>query len=243
MIEATEDKPFAGQLALVTGASRGIGAATAMALAAKGAHVILTARDAKKLEAVEDEIFDAGGSSTIAPVDLAEADGVARLIAALATRWQSLDIVVLSAAHFPQLVSVTQLDSRELTKTLTLNVMAQQALLAHCDPMLRKSQDARVIALTSSVGQSPRAYWGAYGTSKAALEALLLAYAQEVRSISKIRVAIVYPGATRTAMRARAYPGEEPDSVKPPEVVAARIAALAGETFPSGHRERVNQEP
>ena len=238
----SDGKPFTGQLALVTGASRGIGAATALALAAKGAHVILTARDAKKLEGVEDAIFAAGGSATIAPVDLAEPDGVARLIAALATRWQALDIVVLAAAHFPQLVSVTQLDSRELTRTLTLNLMAQQALLAHCDPMLRRSQDARVIALTSSVGQAPRAYWGAYGASKAALETLLLAYAQEVRAISKIRVAIVDPGATRTAMRARAYPGEDPASVKPPEAVAERIAELAGEPFESGYRERINLE-
>ena len=238
----SDGKPFTGQLALVTGASRGIGAATALALAAKGAHVILTARDAKKLEGVEDAIFAAGGSATIAPVDLAEPDGVARLIAALATRWQALDIVVLAAAHFPQLVSVTQLDSRELTRTLTLNLMAQQALLAHCDPLLRRSQDARVIALTSSVGQAPRAYWGAYGASKAALETLLLAYAQEVRAISKIRVAIIDPGATRTAMRARAYPGEDPASVKPPEAVAERIAELAGEPFESGYRERINLE-
>ena len=238
----SDGKPFTGQLALVTGASRGIGAATALALAANGAHVILTARDAKKLEGVEDAIFAAGGSATIAPVDLAEPDGVARLIAALATRWQALDIVVLAAAHFPQLVSVTQLDSRELTRTLTLNLMAQQALLAHCDPLLRRSQDARVIALTSSVGQAPRAYWGAYGASKAALETLLLAYAQEVRAISKIRVAIVDPGATRTAMRARAYPGEDPASVKPPEAVAERIAELAGEPFESGYRERINLE-
>ena len=242
MAEAVEAKPFTGQLALVTGASRGIGAATALALAAKGAHVILTARDAKKLEGVEDAIFAAGGSATIAPVDLAEPDGVARLLAALAARWQALDIVVLAAAHFPQLVSVTQLDSRELTRTLTLNLMAQQALLAHCDPLLRRSQDARVIALTSSVGQAPRAYWGAYGASKAALETLLLAYAQEVRAISKIRVVIVDPGATRTAMRARAYPGEDPASVKPPEAVAERIAELAGEPFESGYRERINLE-
>lgn len=242
MMAATVDlKAFSGQLALVTGASRGIGAATAQALAARGAHVILTARDAKKLEQVEDAIHDAGGSATIAPVDLAEPEGVARLLTALSTRWHALDVVVLAAAHFPQLVSVTQLESRELTRTLMLNVMAQQALLSHCDPLLRRSQDARVIALTSSVGQTPRAYWGAYGASKAALEALLLAYAQEVQAISKIRVAIVDPGATRTAMRARAYPGEDPATVKPPEDVAARIAALVGEPFPSGHRERVNQ--
>lgn len=241
MASAADDKPFSGQLALVTGASRGIGAATAQALAAKGAHVILTARDAKKLEGVEDAIHDAGGSATIAPVDLAEPEGVARLIAALASRWQALDIVVLAAAHLPQLTSVTQLESRELTRTLTLNVMAQQALLAHCDPMLRRSTDARVIGLTSSVGQTPRAYWGAYGASKAALEALLLAYAQEVRAISKIRVAIVDPGATRTAMRAKAFPGEDPASLKGVEVVAAEVLRLATSELVNASTVRLNR--
>ena len=225
---------------LVTGASRGIGAATAKALAAAGAHVILTARDAKALEAVEDAVFSAGGSATIAPVDLTEPDGIARLIAALAARWEALDILVLSAAYFPQLTPVAQLDSKDFNKTLTLNLMAQQALLAHCDRMLKASKDARIVALTSSVGQEPRAYWGAYSASKAALEALLGAYAEETRNLAKIRVAIVNPGATRTAMRARAYPGEDPASVKPPEAVAARLVELLGEPFVTGHRERVN---
>ena len=231
--------PFAGQLALVTGASRGIGAATAEALAAGGAHVVLTGRDTARLEGVEDAIFNAGGSATIAPVDLTEPEGIARLIAALGQRWQALDVLVLAAAAFPALTPVTQIESRELNRTLTLNLMAQQALLAHCDPMLKRSPDARVIALTSSVGQRPRAYWGAYGASKAALEALLTAYAEETRATSRIRVAIVDPGATRTAMRARAYPGEDPASVKPPEVVATRIVELAANPFASGHRERV----
>ena len=235
-----DPQPFAGQIALVTGASRGIGAATATALAAAGAHVVLTGRDTKALEGVEQAIYQAGGSATIAPVDLAEPDGVARLAAALSQRWQALDMLVLSAAYFPQLTPVTQLDSREFNKTLTLNLMAQHALLAHCDRLLKASSNARVIALTSSVGADPRPYWGAYGASKAALEALLASYAEEVRATSKIRVAIVDPGATRTAMRARAYPGEDPASVKPPEVVAARIAALAAEPFASMHRERVN---
>jgi len=233
-------KPFEGQLALVTGASRGIGAATAQALAAAGAHVILTARDGKALEAVEDAIFAAGGSATIAPVDLTEPEGIARLVAALGQRWDALDILVLAAAYFPQLTPVAQLDSKDFNKTLTLNLMAQQALLAHCDRMLKASEDARVVALTSSVGQEPRAYWGAYAASKAALEALLAAYAEESRNVSKIRVAIVDPGATRTAMRARAYPGEDPASVKPPEAVAARLVELLGERFATGHRERVN---
>ena len=241
MATVAEAKPFAGQLALVTGASRGIGAATARALADKGAHVVLTARDAKALEGVEQAIFEAGGSATIAPVDLAEPEGAARLAAALGARWDALDILVLAAAYFPQLTPVVQLDSREFNRTLTLNLMAQQALLSHCDRLLKASADARVLALTSSVGAAPRAYWGAYGASKAALETLLAAYAEEVRAISRIRVAIVDPAATRTRMRERAYPGEDPASVKPPEAVAARLVALLAEPFVTGHRERINQ--
>lgn len=232
-------RPFSGQLALVTGASGGIGAAIARELAGSGAHVVLTGRDAGKLEEVEDAIFAVGGSATIAPVDLADPEGIARLAAAIAQRWHALDILVLAAAHFPQLGPVAQIDSREFNRTLTLNLMAQQALLAHFDVMLRRSENARVVALTSSVGASPRAYWGAYGASKAALDTLLLAYAEETRAVSRIRVAIVDPGATRTGMRARAYPGEDPASVKPPEAVAARVTALLAEPFPSGHRERV----
>ena len=241
MTEPAAAGPFAGQVALVTGASRGIGAATALALAARGAHVILTARDSRLLEDVEEAIFAVGGHATIAPVDLTEPEGIARLVAALGQRWPSLDLLVLAAAAFPPLMPVTQLDSREFNRTLTLNLMAQQALLAHCHPMLKRSSDARVIALTSRVGREPRAYWGAYGASKAALETLLIAYAEETRAVSKIRVAIVDPGATRTAMRARAYPGEDPATVKSPEVVAERIAALAGEAFVTGHCERVER--
>jgi NAD(P)-dependent dehydrogenase (short-subunit alcohol dehydrogenase family) len=232
--------PFSGQLALVTGASRGIGAATAEALAAAGAHVVLTARTGKALEAIEDRIFQAGGSSTIAPVDLAEPDGIARLATAISQRWQTLDMLVINAAILPELTSVPQISQKAFNQTLTVNVLATQALLANFDPMLRRSADARVIGVTSSVGAAPRAYWGAYGASKAAFDVLLACYAQETQAISKIRVAVVDPGATRTAMRARAYPGEEPASVKPPEDVAQRLAALLGEPFASGHRERVN---
>ncbi|MFN3423405.1 MAG: SDR family NAD(P)-dependent oxidoreductase [Novosphingobium meiothermophilum] len=239
---STPEKRLAGQLALVTGASRGIGAATAKALAAQGAHVILVARTAKDLEAVEEQIFEAGGTATIAPVDLAEADGIARLAAAISGRWNALDILIINAAGFPTLTPVWQIDAREFNQALTLNVLATQALLAGFDGMLRKSRDARVIGLTSSVGASPRAYWGAYGATKAAFDNLLSSYAQEVRNTASIRVAIVDPGATRTKMRAKAYPGENPESVKPPEVVAERIVALLGEQFSSPHRERVNQD-
>lgn len=234
-------KPFEGQLALVTGASRGIGAATAEALAAAGAHVVLTGRDTKALEAVEERIFAAGGAATIAPLDLTETDAIARLATAIAGRWQSLDILVVNAAILPQLSSVADIDQKSFNKALTTNVLATQALVAQFDPLLRKSADGRVIGLTSTVAAAPRAYWGAYAASKAAQEVLLDCYAQEVRNVSKVRVAILNPGATRTAMRAKAYPGEDPASVKPPEAVAERIVALLGEQFASPHRETVNQ--
>lgn len=231
--------PFAGQLALVTGSSRGIGAATAEAIAAAGAHVVLTGRDVKALEAVEERIFASGGSATIAPVDLAEPDGIARLAAAVSGRWQALDMLVINAAVLPQLSSVTDIDSHAFNKALTLNLLATQALLAAFDPLLRKSVDARIIGMTSSVATKPRAFWGAYAASKAAFEVLLDCYGLEVKNISKIRVAIFDPGATRTAMRARAYPGEDPSSVKLPEVVAAKVVTLLGEQFATGTRESV----
>lgn len=237
----TQTGSLAGRLALVTGASRGIGAATAEALAAEGAHVVLTARDVKALEAVEDRIHAGGGSSTIAPLDLTESDAVARLSSAMTGRWDTMDILVISAAYLPTLTPVTQIDPRQFSQAMTTNVLATQALIAAFDPMLKRSEAARVIGLTSSVGSAPRAYWGAYGASKAAFENILLCYAQEVEKLSRIKVAIVDPGATRTAMRAKAYPGEDPATVQPPETVAARLVELCGEEFPTGHRERVGK--
>ena len=233
------DKPLADQTALVTGASRGIGAATALALGAAGAHVILTARTAGGLEEVEEAIFAAGGSATIAPMDLTENESVARLAGAVAERWPALDMLVLNAAVLGTLSAVPAIDFKEFAKVLTLNVTAQAALLAAFDPLLKRASQARVIGVTSSVGRTPRAYWGSYGASKAAFENLLLSYGEEVRHISGIRVGIVDPGATRTKMRARAFPGEDASTVKPPEAVAERIAALAATGFETGHYERV----
>ncbi len=232
-------KPLAGQTALVTGASRGIGAATAMALAAAGAHVILVARKVKALEGVEDAIHAAGGTSTIAPVDLTEPDAVSRLATAIAGRWQTLDIMVLAAAYLPELTPASQMEPKQFNQALLTNVVATQALIAGFDPLLRRAKAGRIIGLTSSVSASPRPYWGAYSATKAAFENLLETYAAEVERLSPLRVAIVDPGATRTEMRARAYPGEDPQSVKAPEVVADRLAALLAEGFDSLHRERI----
>ncbi|WP_347303727.1 SDR family NAD(P)-dependent oxidoreductase [Croceibacterium sp. TMG7-5b_MA50] len=228
-----------GRIAYVTGSSRGIGAATAQALAAEGAHVLLSGRTISDLEAVEDAIHQAGGTATIAPFDLTEADAVSRLAGAVAERWDRLDILVLNAAILPQLTPVAQIEGKAFNQALLTNLLAPQALLAAFDPLLRRSPAGRVIGLTSSVATSPRAYWGAYAASKAALEVLLDTYAQEVERISGTRVAIVDPGATRTKMRARAFPGEDPQGVKPPEAVAACIAALLAADFPNRHRERV----
>lgn len=229
-------KMFEGKIALVTGASRGIGAATAKALAAQGAHVILTARTAKDLEAVEDGIFDAGGSATIAPLDLTDGDSIARLAAAVTERWGKLDILILNAAMLGTLSPVSAIDGAEFARLFTLNVTAQQVMIASFDALLRKSEAGRLVALTSSVGSSPRAFWGAYGASKAALENLVDSYADEVKNLSQVRTAIVDPGRTRTQMRAKAYPGEDPSSVKEPAVVADAILAMLQTEFVSGHR-------
>jgi NAD(P)-dependent dehydrogenase (short-subunit alcohol dehydrogenase family) len=227
---------LSGRLALVTGASRGIGAATAEALASAGAHVVLTARTAAGLEAVEERIHAAGGNATIAPLDLTESDSIARLAAAVAERWEALDLLVLNAAMLGSLTPVAQIDGKEFNRLLTLNLLANQAMIAGFDPLLRKSDAGRLITVTSSVGRHPRAYWGAYGASKAALETLVLSYAEEVKNLAPLRVAIVDPGATATKMRARAFPGEDQAELKPPERVAEAILALLQRDFETGER-------
>lgn len=236
----TDSKPFADKLALVTGASRGIGAATAEALAAAGAHVILVARTASALEEVEERIHDAGGSATIAPLDLTDGESIGKLAGAIAERWEKLDILVMNAAMLGSLTPVQDIDPKEYSRLLSLNLLANQALIAAFDPLLRKAERAEIVALTSSVGAEPRAFWGAYGSSKAALETLLGAYADETAFTKRMRVHIVDPGATRTRMRALAFPGEEPESLKPPEAVAEAIVARLTADAPTGERLRVD---
>ena len=236
----SDSKPLAGKLALVTGASRGIGAATAEALGAAGAHVILVARTASALEVVDDRIHDAGGTATIAPLDLTDSDSIAKLAAAVAERWNALDVLILNAAMLGSLTPVEHIDPKEYARILGLNLIANQAVIAAFDPLLRRAERADVVALTSSVGSEPRAFWGAYGSSKAALETLLGAYADETQHSGRIRVHIVDPGATRTRMRQLAFPGEEPDSLKPPEVVAAAIVERLQSDVATGERMRVD---
>ena len=239
MTDNPSDKPLAGKVALVTGSSRGIGAATAKALAQRGAHVVITGRKVKDLEAVEDAIHQAGGSATIAPMDLAESDSIARLAQAIAERWEKLDFLIINAAQLPTLTPVTQIDAKQFNQALTLNVLATQALIAAFDPLLKRAEAGRIIGLTSSLGQEPRPFWGAYGATKAAFENLLESHGKEVERISEMRVAILDPGATRTQMRARAYPGEDPQTVKPPEAVGEHIAEMMVQDFDNLARQRV----
>ncbi|MDB5697526.1 MAG: family NAD(P)-dependent oxidoreductase [Alphaproteobacteria bacterium] len=230
-----------GQIALVTGASRGIGAATAEALAREGAHVILTARTTGALEEVEGRIHDAGGTATIAPLDLTDGDSIARLGVAVAERWKALDLLVLNAAMLGSLSPVPHIDGKEFNALLTLNLLAQQALIATFDSLLRKSNAGRLLAVTSGVGANPRAFWGAYGASKAALDTLVLSYADETSNLGSLKAAIIEPGATATAMRARAFPGEDPATLKPPSAVADAIVGLLKSDFESGHRLEVGK--
>ena len=235
----SDSKPLSGRLALVTGASRGIGAATAEALAAAGAHVILVARTPSALEEVEDRIHAAGGTATIAPLDLTDGESVGKLAGAVAERWEKLDILVLNAAMLGSLTPVQDIDPKEYSRLLSLNLLANQALIAAFDPLLRRADKADLVALTSSVGREPRAFWGAYGSSKAALETLVGAYADETAYTGRIRVHIIDPGATRTRMRALAFPGEEPESVKPPESVASAIVQRLTAEAPTGEKVRI----
>jgi NAD(P)-dependent dehydrogenase (short-subunit alcohol dehydrogenase family) len=216
------DKP----LALVTGASRGIGAATAQSLAAAGWHVILTARSEPGLKDIDDAIHAAGGTATIAPFDLTDFDAIDRLANAVGARWGRLDALILNAAQLGTLAPVPHLDLKEWDKLLAVNLTANWRMIRAFDPWLRQSPRGEVVAVTSSVGTKPRAYWGTYAATKAALENLIATYGEEVSRVTPIRTHIIDPGATRTTMRARAYPGEDPQAVKPPAEAAAMIMAV-----------------
>lgn len=209
------------KLALVTGASRGIGAATARALAAAGYHVILTARTEAGLVETEDAIHAAGGTATIAPLDLTKGEDVDKLAAAVAARWAGLDLLVLNAATLGTLSPLAHAAPREVEQVFALNAIAPWRLIRAFDGLLRLGRGT-LVAVTSSVGTRPTAYWGPYAASKAALEMLASVYAEEMKALG-VNVLILDPGGTRTTMRARAFPGEDPMSLKPPEAVAKAL--------------------
>ena len=218
-------KLLEGKIALVTGASRGIGFSTALALAKQGAHIIATARTQGGLEELDDAVKAAGSTATLVPMDIKDYDGIDRLGAAIFERWKKLDILIGNAAILGKLTPLPHLEPKVWDDVVAVNVTANYRLLRSMDPLLRLAPHGRAVFVTSGVVTSNSAYWGVYTVSKAALEAMVKTYASEMAT-SHIRTNLFNPGRTRTKMRATAMPGEDPMTLPHPDEVAAQIIPL-----------------
>lgn len=229
-----------GRICLITGASRGIGAATAKAFAAEGAQTILLARTGGALEAVARTIVDAGYKPPIiAPLDLTDSAQLELMAEGLSSKLPRLDVLLANAGMLGTLSPLAQSDAEKFEQTIALNLTANYRLLRALDPLLRQSEAGRAIFVSSGVARTPMPYWGAYAISKAALEHMAQLYAAETAK-TNIKVHIIDPGVVRTAMRAEAYPGEDPFTLPPPEAVAETFieTAMASGALPSGSRMR-----
>jgi NAD(P)-dependent dehydrogenase (short-subunit alcohol dehydrogenase family) len=218
--------PLSGRIALVTGASRGIGYATALALARAGAHVVAVARTVGGLEELDDAIRAGGGNATLVPLDLRDHDGIARLAAALNERYRRLDVLIGNAGIGGPSSPLSHVEPKAWDDVLAINVTANWRLIRHFEGLLKASDAGRVVFITSGAAHNARAYRGPYGVSKAALEALARTFAAETQS-TPIRVNLFNPGPTRTGMRAAVMPGEDPMTLPSAEEVAEKIVALA----------------
>ena len=216
---------LSGKIALVTGASRGIGYATALALARAGAHVVAVARTVGGLEELDDAIRALGGSATLVPLDLKDVDGIARLGVALTERYRRLDILIGNAGILGPLSPLSHVEQKAWDDVIAVNVTANFHLIRAMDTLLRLAEAGRVVFVSSGVGGQARAYWGPYAISKSALDTLARTYAAETAN-TNVRVNLLNPGSTRTRMRADAMPGEDPMSLKAPEPVADRIVEM-----------------
>jgi len=223
---AREGRRLEGRIALVTGASRGIGRAVALRYAAEGAHLIVTARTQGALEELDDEIRALGGAATLVPADITDFATIDRIGAAIYERFGRLDVLVGNAGDLGTLGPLAHTDPATWERVMAVNLTANWRLIRSFDPLLRASEAGRAIFVTSGITDHPRAYWGAYAVSKAALEMLVRIYAAEVVK-TPVRVNLISPGATRTRMRTVAFPGEDPATVKPPESVAGLFVDLA----------------
>jgi NAD(P)-dependent dehydrogenase (short-subunit alcohol dehydrogenase family) len=231
-------QPLSGKIALVTGASRGIGRAAARSLAAAGAHVIAVARTVGGLEELDDEIQADGGTATLTPLDLRQGELIDKIGAAIAERWGRLDVLVGNAGILGELSPLPHLSPKEWDEVIAVNLTANWRLIRAFDPLLRAAPAGRALFMTSTVGHRPRAYWGAYAVSKAGLEAMVRTYADEL-SGTPVRVNLLNPGATRTNMRAKAMPGEDPGSLPTPADIAPSILRMVSPDW-SGQGEMVN---
>lgn len=223
------NQTLSNRIALVTGASRGIGRAAAIALAAAGAHVILVARTIGGLEEADDEIRKSGGSATLVPLDLRDFPALDRLGASIFERWGRLDAFLGNAGALGAVSPLSHLEPKLFQEVLDVNVTANWRLIRSLDPLLRVSDAARVLFVSSGAARAHRPFWGGYAMAKAALESLALTYAAECAGTS-IKVNLFNPGPLRTTMRAKAMPGEDPRSLQPPEVVASLIVELLSPT-------------
>ncbi|MCO6050691.1 SDR family NAD(P)-dependent oxidoreductase [Mesorhizobium sp. RP14(2022)] len=229
---------LAGRIVLVTGASRGIGYHLAKQSAEAGAHVIAVARTVGGLEELDDEIKAAGGEATLVPLDLADMKGIDRLGGAIHERWGKLDVLFANAGILGTISPIGHVEAKVFEKVMEVNVTATWRLIRSVDPLLRLSDAGRAIIMSSGAAHSAKAFWGPYAASKAAVEALARSWADETKN-SPLRVNSVNPGATRTAMRAQAVPGEDPSTLPHPSEIAARIMPLAS---PSETRTRMIYE-
>ncbi|MBI3676734.1 MAG: SDR family NAD(P)-dependent oxidoreductase [Proteobacteria bacterium] len=216
---------LSNRIALVTGASRGIGRAAAIALAKQGAHVILVARTVGGLEEVDDEIQKAGGHATLVPLNLRDFDALDRLGASIFERWGKLDAFLGNAGVLGTLTPIAHLDPKVFQEAIDVNVTANYRLLRSLDPLLRKSDAGRVCFVSTGAARMHIPFWSSYAVTKAALESLALTYAAECEG-TNIKVNLFSPGPTRTAMRAKAMPGEDPLTLKTPEDVVPAILEL-----------------
>lgn len=217
---------LAGRIALVTGASRGIGAAVAKRYAAEGAHLILVARTQGGLEEVDDAIRTIGGTATLCPLDLLDSEKIDQMAFAIGERFDRLDILVGNAGTLGELAPTGHVDPRVWAETMAVNVTANWRLVRGFDPLLRRSDAGRAIFVTSGAARRNPAYWSAYAASKAALESLVRCYAAELRK-TNVRANLVDPGVVRTTLRAKALPGEDPRRLPSPEAVTEAFVALA----------------
>ncbi|MBS0532444.1 MAG: SDR family NAD(P)-dependent oxidoreductase [Proteobacteria bacterium] len=218
-------KPLADRIALVTGASRGIGAALALQLAQAGAHVIAVARTVGGLEELDDKIKAAGGTATLVPVDMKDMDGIARLALAIHDRYKRLDVMVGNAGILGPLSPLPHAEPKDFENIFAVNVTANWQLIRTMDPLLQASSAGRAVFVTSGLGWMGRAYTGVYGSSKAALNALAQTYAAE-NATTTVNVNLFNPGPTRTRMYASGWPGVDPETLTPPEDVAKAIVPL-----------------
>lgn len=221
----TDNTELTGKVVLVTGASRGIGYAAAVEAARRGAHVIAVARTVGGLEELDDAIQEVGGSSTLVPFDLRDGDAIDRLGAAIFERWGHLDGLVANAGLLGTLSPVPHLKPDEFDKVFAVNVTANYRLLRSLDLLLRQSAAGRAVFVSSGAARSAKPFWGLYAASKAALDAMVKAYAGEMNT-TNVKTNIFYPGAVRTAMRAKAMPGEDPDTLPSPSEIAPKLVDL-----------------